>query len=359
MSLFSSITDFVGLTDTGAGEKAARQAAQATGLAADEAKGLLTPGYADAKRNLNLGQAYSARNYIMGADRYLEDISGGMGLARDALTTGRDQSLADITGAGGLSREALSGSMGLSRDALAGGLESATGTLQPLADIGMGALDYLQAGATPGGYASNIEQLRTGGSLDPLIAENRRNVESELAAQGLTRSGSGITELSQIPIETIMGIESNLYGRQGGVANYGLPAVSNIAQLQSQYGTNLANLERGYGQDVAGLETGIGRSLADINTGFAAPMANLEYGYGQDVGGTRQSLQNLIGQGQQNLYGNRAQLSIGEAQDLANITSGQGAAQSSAILAGAQANAADRAALGNIIGTGVGAYFGA
>lgn len=366
-------TDDLGLTDSGAGEKAAKRAGQAIAAGSEEAKSLLSPGYAEARADLQRGRSSAGQNYVMGADRYLEDITSGLGAATGALDFGRDASLANLTGAAGLSREALSGSMGLGRDALASGRDASlgalgagrdasVGALQPLSDAALSSLGRLQSGSTATGYAANIDRLRSGGAFDPLIAENQRNLEAQLAAQGLTRSGSGITDMSQIPIETLMGIESNLYGRTGDIYQSGLPAISNIAQLESQYGrdvsglesqygANLANYERGYGQDLANLEMGLGQGQAGINASFAPMMADLQYGYGQQAGATRQGLQNTLGLGRENLASNLAQLNIGEAQDLANIATGQSGAQSSAILAGAQAEAADRAALGNITGS--------
>ncbi|MEE8289717.1 MAG: hypothetical protein V3R25_09935 [Nitrosomonadaceae bacterium] len=336
MGLLSSVTDAIGVTDTGAGARAARQAGQASAAGAAEAKGYLSPLYEDVRQIISPGFDASQRQYTAGAAENIQSLGLGRDRAVEELNFGRSQGLSDITGAAGLAR-----------DALGGGRDLAVGALQPLADASYGALGYLQEGATPGGYAANVENLRTGGALNPLIAENRRNLESELAAQGLTRSGQGITDMSQIPIQTLMGIEGDLYGRQGNIYQSGLPAISNIAQLESQYGRDLGSLEMGVGQDLAG-----------INTSFAPMLADVEYGYGQQEGAINQNLRNQLGQGVLGYHEYLANTRRGTTQDLANIASGQGAAQSSAILAGAQAEAADRSALGNIIGTGAGIYAG-
>lgn len=206
MGLMSSVTDAIGITDTGSGAQAAARAGEASAAQALQARGAVTQAQAN---------------------------------AQSALYSGFGQGMK---------------------------------TLRPLV-----------AGGTPQGFSSNIMELMQGGALDPLISENRRNLMGELSAQGLTRSGAGIQELSQLPINTIMGIEGDLYGRSSNALG------------------NIANLQTGLAQQVAG--------------------------------GQRQ-------------YG----------QQLSNIFTGQGQDQASAILAGQQAEAAERSALGNLVGAGAMAY---
>ena len=153
---------------------------------------------------------------------------------------------------------------------------------------------YLQSGydsaeqlmyptATPEGYVSTLQNLISGGGLDPLIAERRGNVMAELAAQGLTRSGAGITELAQIPLDVAMGIEGTAYGRGGNLANLYTGRGSALADLTTGYRKNRANIYTGQGQDQAsailagqqaaaagqsGMNNLIGRGLTAAGTYF-------------------------------------------------------------------------------------------
>ena len=185
--------------------------------------------------------------------------------------------------AAGLSRGALLGGYTDSQGMLEGALGRSLGSLSPLVDAGIGSLGKLQSGATAGGFANNIEALRTGGALDPLIAENRRNLEAELSAQGLGRSGYGITEMSQLPIETIMGIESQLYGREGNIAGRTLPSLMAKAELESGFGTQMAANRLGYGQGLSALESGLGSDLANIDITRGQNLADIERGIGSSL----------------------------------------------------------------------------
>jgi len=185
MGLLSGITDAIGLTDSGAGEKAARQAGRITQEQTDKAREAFTSGFPWANAALNTG--------------YLESIK--------QLNRGGLKSYLDLVGAESASRDDLSTGFG-----------DAIGRLDPVAQTGLGALQALEAGATPEGFVSNVQNLQNSGVLAPLIESNQRDLEAQLAAQGLTRSGIGVQELSQIPIETILGIEGNLQNRQGQLA---------------------------------------------------------------------------------------------------------------------------------------------
>lgn len=222
MGLLSGITDAIGVTDTGSGAEAARQA--------------------------GIVSANQARK------------------AKVALGRGLGQSRENLTGATG----------------------QAIGTLQPLANIGLGGAQQFAQGATTGGFTGNIMDLLQGGGLDPLIAENRRNVLGELSSAGLTRSGPGIEQLSQIPVETAFGIEQMLSGRQGQTAQFGLPAISGIANFQQGLGTNLANLNTGFSQNLVNILTNQGQQQGAAILGGqqaeAAERGNLASLLGSGIG---------------------------------------------------------------------------
>lgn len=312
MSLISGITDAVGLTDSGAGAEAAAEAGRISELHTREGLAQLAPQY-------NLSQ----QQLTQGSQQAQQAIFQGMQGQQGFLQQGGDQAMASL----------LSGNQQAGQF-LGQGRDAAVGRLDPLASTGMDALNRLQYGSTAEGYASNLNDLMSGGALAPLIAQNRGNLQAELAAQGLTRSGSGLNEMSQIPLNTVMGIENQLQGRTSQVANYGLPAITNIAQLESGYGQGMSGLAGQYGANLANLQTGLSQNQAGV------------YGQGMDtVSRLREA------------YGNNlANSTMGYGNTLLNANRDIGAAQSSALLGGAQAEAADRSALTSMAGTGAGAY---
>jgi hypothetical protein len=284
----SDVTDAFGLTDSGAGKKAAKKAGQASEV-----------GLGRARDALNAQQQPAIDNMWWGGEQ-----------ARGQMWEGGERALGNIT---------QYGQQGM--DAFGAGNRAAIGRLDPMANMGMEALNQYQQGSTAAGYGRNINELMSGGALDPLIASNRRGIEAELSAQGLGRSGYGVTELSQLPVNTAMGIENQLQSRRGNVMNSTLPSITNQANLESQYGAGMADIYGGMGSAMANLETNRFNNMANNTNATMQNIANTQLGLGQN---------------------------------LANLETGNAANQSSAILAGAQAEAADRAALGNMVGTAAG-----
>ena len=73
--------------------------------------------------------------------------------------------------------------------------------IMPFIEAGIGALGDVTGGATIGGFGERLKELFSGGALDPLVEERQRTVESGLSARGLSRSGTAIRELANIPTE--------------------------------------------------------------------------------------------------------------------------------------------------------------
>lgn len=220
-----------------------------------------------------------------------------------ALTEGRDLGVGAINTGVQQAGDAYGLGNQQAIQALQQGGQAALGRLDPIAQYGYGAMDRINQGSTAQGFASNIEDLRTGGSLNPLIAENRRNLEAELSAQGLGRSGYGITEMSQLPIETIMGIENQLQGRNMGLAGLSMPAINAQAQTDYNMGAGVSGLESQYGQTMGNLYGNQGSSLADLYNQYGQGVSGLEQNLGQMNIGALQGYQQAKAAGQSNLLG--------------------------------------------------------
>lgn len=138
----------------------------------------------------------------------------------------------------------------------AGGLQEqfniSQSMLQPFINAGAGALQNQVAGSTAEGFASNIQGLLEGGSLDPLVESRSNTIRDILSSQGITRSGSGLQELAAVPTETAFGIEQLLNQRQGNLASGGRSTALGSAQLRGQSAGNIANLMTGAAEATAG-----------------------------------------------------------------------------------------------------------
>jgi hypothetical protein len=104
-------------------------------------------------------------------------------------------------------------------------------SFQPFIDAGLQGLEGVQQGSTIGGFGDRLDEIFNSGALDGLIDQRTRGAQSQLAAGGLTRSGTGVQEIAGIPQELAFALEQQLTGRQSGLANQGFGAISNIGNL--------------------------------------------------------------------------------------------------------------------------------
>lgn len=129
------------------------------------------------------------------------------------------------------------------------GIETLTRELSPFRDAGLQGLEGILQGSTAQGFGANLQELLSGGALQPLVAERGRAVQGQLAAGGLTRSGAGLQAAAAVPTDLALQIEQMLNQRQGGLAETGFQAASGI-------GGGVAGLQAGIGRDIgAGIVT--------------------------------------------------------------------------------------------------------
>jgi len=124
-------------------------------------------------------------------------------------------------------------------------------SFQPFLDAGLGGLQQQQQASTLGGLGDRLADIFGSGALDPLIAERTRAAQGQLAAGGLTRSGTAVQEIAGIPQELGFAIEQLLAGRQGDLANTGFTATQNLAQIGSANAANIGNLEANKGANTS------------------------------------------------------------------------------------------------------------
>lgn len=119
------------------------------------------------------------------------------------------------------------------------------GNINPFIQAGQGQLDSLTQGASIGGFGDRLRELMTGGALDPLIESRTRAAQGQLAAGGLTRSGTALQEISAIPQNLFLQIENLLTGRSQGLANQGQSAALGLGGLSGQAAGQTADLFSG------------------------------------------------------------------------------------------------------------------
>lgn len=153
-------------------------------------------------------------------------------------------------------------------------------------EAGTGALGDLAGAATPGGLDERLRQIFSTGTFGALRDERTRAVQGQLAAGGLTRSGTGLSEIARVPTDLGLQIENMLAGRSGALAGLGGQALGGLAGGGQGAALGLGNLRES--------------SLAKQAALLAQRGQNIASGVLTDQGiqsGTQQGFLNLLGTG--------------------------------------------------------------
>ena len=121
------------------------------------------------------------------------------------------------------------------------------GDISPFMQAGQMQVPGLAAAATIPGFSGRLGDLFKSGALQPLIDERTRAAQGQLAAGGLTRSGTALREIADIPTELGLGIESMLQGRSQTLADRGLESALGLGKLGQMNAQSLASLLAGIG----------------------------------------------------------------------------------------------------------------
>ncbi len=124
--------------------------------------------------------------------------------------------------------------------------------VDPFIQAGLGQLGALEEGTTAEGFGARLARIFSGGALDPLIEERTRAAQGQLAAGGLTRSGTALQEISAIPQDIGLAIESLLTGRSANLAGRGQSAALGLGQIGGASAANIASLFAGQGANIIG-----------------------------------------------------------------------------------------------------------
>lgn len=146
--------------------------------------------------------------------------------------------------------DALMEQLGITRESFA-----------PFLEAGTGALGGVQQGATAGGLDDILTQIMSGGgAFGSMIGERQRDLQGQLGAEGLTRSGIAMEESARVPTDLAFALESLLSGRQMGVMGMGLNAAGQSSGQGGFMSGQIANTFAGLGQTQAAGITGPARA---------------------------------------------------------------------------------------------------
>jgi len=161
----------------------------------------------------------------------------------------------------------------------------------PFIQAGTRALGDVEQAGTVGGLDARIQEILSSESFQGLKADRIRDQQTQLAAGGLTRSGTALEEIAGISPQLAFGIESELFGRNRDLARVGFEGVERRGQLGNQ-------LTLGQG-GLSGNLTGLQEQLRGQ---FGGRVSNLITGTGQakssgilaDQAINQQRIQNLL-----------------------------------------------------------------
>ena len=153
--------------------------------------------------------------------------------------------------AGGASAAAINAASMREIEELRRQFDVTQGNIQPFLDVGTAQLGGLAEGATIGGLDERLGQIFSGQNFQNLQQERTRAVEGQLAAGGLTRSGTAIAEAANVPTSLGFAIEDLLTGRATGLAGSGQNAAVGLGSLGAQTSGQIGASLAGQGQATA------------------------------------------------------------------------------------------------------------
>jgi len=123
--------------------------------------------------------------------------------------------------------------------------------IAPFLQAGQGAIPGVEAGATVGGMDEMLAQIFNSDIFGSLVDERQRGVQGQLAAGGLTRSGTALTEAARVPTDLGLMLEQMLNSRQSSLMNTGLNAATGLGQMGQQNSANIGNMLSASGNAVS------------------------------------------------------------------------------------------------------------
>lgn len=120
--------------------------------------------------------------------------------------------------------------------------DTTTGNVQPFLSAGVGALPLVQEGLTAEGLDARLARLMNTNTFGSLVDRRTQAVEGQLASGGLTRSGTAVQEIANIPTELALALENMLTGRATNLAGSGQNAALGLGSLGASSANSISAL---------------------------------------------------------------------------------------------------------------------
>ncbi|MFQ5444502.1 MAG: hypothetical protein ACE5EK_07790 [Nitrospinales bacterium] len=113
---------------------------------------------------------------------------------------------------------------------------------QPFIQAGGVGLNELTQGSTLEGLSGRLRRILGGDVFESLKKKRLEEVRGQLAAGGLTRSGTALKEIADIPPELALALENLATGRASDLAQIGRSSVFDLGRFGSQKAGRLSDL---------------------------------------------------------------------------------------------------------------------
>ncbi len=130
--------------------------------------------------------------------------------------------------------------------------EETQALLDPFVQAGTRQIGALERGTTAAGLDERLAEIFGTEAFGELRGERERAVQGQLSAGGLTRSGTAVQEIANVPTQLGFDIENLLTGRSQGLVSTGLGAATGVAQFGAQSATAISGLQQDIGRSIGG-----------------------------------------------------------------------------------------------------------
>ena len=127
-------------------------------------------------------------------------------------------------------------------DRLEEGFDTTREVLDPFLEAGLGGLDLFSQGASVGGFDEILSEIFNTDIFDSLVSERTDSIRGQLAAGGLTRSGTALEEIARVPTDVGLNLGRDILTRAGDLAGRGQNAASGIASNAASFAQQIARL---------------------------------------------------------------------------------------------------------------------
>ena len=149
----------------------------------------------------------------------------------------------------------------------------ATELLQPYVDVGVPAMEGLQALAGTlgrGKQASAIREIERGPEFDAMTRQGEEAILQNAAATGGLRGGNTQAALAQFRPQVLSQLINQQYGRLGGLAGIGQASAAGQAAQATSFGQNIAQGFADVGAARAGGSLAGGQAWGDVLGGIGS-----------------------------------------------------------------------------------------